>query len=169
MAAAEKHRVCLECGTPKDPLTHKCVPCGGATLTHKGQARASLCSSCYMHRPEHQVPCAAFRHTGKRTQLGFKFWLWDVSVRYACSRYVPGYAGQHPSPNPLDLHQVQQVKWHVAVPTAFWLDPDRWDHVKDAHKQNFWDQPLGVAGTLGLLAFGVAVAAASVLRQEKQQ
>jgi hypothetical protein len=167
MAAEAKRRVCLECGTPKDPFTQMCVPCGAATLTHKGQARASLCSSCHLYDPRLAVPCRAYSNASKRTTLGYKMWLWDVTVRHKCRRHVNNGRGQHPSPNPLDLHQVQQLKWYAAVPTAFWLDPDRWDHVKDPRKQNFWERPLGVAGKLGLLGFALAIAAASVAKQEK--
>ena len=160
-------RVCVECGTPKFPLTDICEPCGDKTHTHDGEARRSLCGDCRNHQDGqctvkwHLYPLE--RGIGiPAKRFGRKVVPWMTEHDYFCKEF-DAVAGYKPSPNPLSVHDVIEIKLYDQL--AFWLDPHRWDHVDDPRTQVMGTKPkepetLRIAAGVGLLFAGLATALA---------
>lgn len=191
-------KVCLECATPRflakvEKGLQYCDSCKRQTHTIEGEARRPLCHDCKhfsikcrdgIFRPAldygpdylEQATCMGGKaeSTLHQIQIGAVRTIVPFVAKYFddCGAFVQHRnAPKDGRPNPLTLQQRKDWREYLEMPTAFWLDPRRWDGVIDAHKQMFWDRKPkqgGGAAILGLGAIAVGLFAKKVLVDSKK-
>jgi hypothetical protein len=71
------------------------------------------------------------------------------------------------SPNPLSEQERTEWRQYLEMPFAFWLDPRRWEGIRDTHKEMFWDKKETKSPPVKTIAMGVAVVAGLLLSKKK--
>lgn len=174
-------KICLECATPRAKLIENgfiyCGVCKKNTHTVDGTARRPLCHDCvnFKIKCQDQTRRPALNYGKKYLSSAKCDYGQDSFLERRLNTIAPfvvkygescgGFKHHHNAPNdgrPNPLSPTERREWreYLESPTAFWLDPNRWQGIADPQKQKFWDkkthQPINKTAVLGT---GLAIAA----------
>lgn len=176
-------KVCLECGTPKYPVMalnqlNTCYACNKVTHAVDSKPRRLQCHDCLHFKVKCQdgsyraaldygqefLDVAVCRGADGMEESRFRNMLIERVAKQInqydqrCDRYQRHHkAPTDNRPNPLTIQERKEWKDYLQSPSAFWLDPKRWDKVVDPHQQKFWDQDNKKSGGKGKAIMGAAV------------
>lgn len=179
-ASSASTRNCLDCGTPKWGSRRKCLACQKKTLDYRGQARNLLCETC---KHFNDGACSWFGEEENRLLVYIDDKLARHSARHShhCNEYVreyiykgwdektsqPIYDTSDPSPHPLAYVDREEIRSFLEAPSAFWLDPYRWDGI-DETRTKFWMKGTKSSSPLGMVAIAAAVVVGLTLSPKKE-
>lgn len=100
----------------------------------------ALCKSCTKYKPDYGCSLAddydfgLVKHAISVT-LAEPLMAREAKFNHSCDFYKRNHKVSADSPNPMSKHDIAEAKMWLEGPSAFWLDPRRWDHVTNPYEQ----------------------------------
>jgi hypothetical protein len=161
-----------------------CPACDKKTHTIEGEARRPLCHDCvnfkvvcqdkmmrlalnYGAKYLSQAYCMGGQG-GIRDSMGRLIQPLITKYDHACAAFKQhSNAPRDGRPNPLTFQQRKEWREYLEMPSAFWLEPRRWEGVIDSHKQMFWDRQPERKGGAAKTLLGLGAIAVGLLASKK--